>query len=288
MCGISRRMLLRDLQSRRDAGVPLRFDKQLDCYSIPGSCCPPPTNFTAAEAVSLIVLAREIGRTDRLPFYDGADAAALKLEGSLPVARRPELRLATTSIRIKPVQINRREGKADLFHRLLDTRAQRRVVEIQYGSLTEWEQITTRLRPYPLLFSRHSWYVIGRSSLPAEIRTCNVGRIVAAEAAQSEIHGAAGFQPRAPRPQRLEHDPGARQRLPGRGAFSSSAGPKTWPRSCGTKPNGRGTWKTDRWSFVPKSPGGTKLWGGFWVTAIRPKSASRPNSAALWPSVPST
>jgi predicted DNA-binding transcriptional regulator YafY len=179
VCGVSRRTLFRDLESLRQAGVPLQFDKEQECYSIPSSFFLPPTNFTAAEALSLIALAREMGRSDRLPFYEGAYAAAVKLEGSLPAPLRQELRLATKSIRIKPLQISRLEGKADVFHRLLDARARQRVVEIEYSSLTEWDNITTKLRPYHLLFSRHCWYVIGRSSLHAEIRTFNVARIAA-------------------------------------------------------------------------------------------------------------
>ncbi|MCH7989771.1 MAG: WYL domain-containing protein [Planctomycetes bacterium] len=35
--------------------------------------------------------------------------------------------------------------------------------------------------PYRLLFNRRSWYVIGRSSLHRQIRTFNIGRILAAE-----------------------------------------------------------------------------------------------------------
>lgn len=193
VCGISRRTLFRDLESLRHAGVPLQFDKEQDRYSIPSSFFLPPTNFTAAEAMSLIALAREMGRDDRLPFYQEACAAALKLEGSLPAPLRQELRLATKSIRIKPVQINRLENKADLFHQLLDARARLRVVEIEYGSLTEWEQIATKLRPYQLLFSRHSWYVIGRSSLHAEVRTFNVDRIVSLKVLNQKYTVPRGF-----------------------------------------------------------------------------------------------
>lgn len=180
-CGVSRRTLFRDLQSLRSAGVPLEYEKEQDRYSIPGSFYLPPTNFTAAEALSLIALAVEMGRSDRLPFYEEAYTAALKLEGSLPTELRKELRLATRALRIKPSQINRLAGKASIFQQLAAARAERRVVRIDYDSLTEWEKISTKLRPYQLLFSRHSWYVIGRSSLHAEIRTFNVGRIVALE-----------------------------------------------------------------------------------------------------------
>ena len=54
-------------------------------------------------------------------------------------------------------------------------------VPIEYDSLTEWERITTKLRVYQLLFSKHSWYAIGRSSLHGEVRTFNVSRIVSLE-----------------------------------------------------------------------------------------------------------
>jgi proteasome accessory factor B len=50
---------------------------------------------------------------------------------------------------------------------------------MNYASLTEWQTITTTLRPYQLLFSGRSWYAIGRSSLHREIRTFNLARIEA-------------------------------------------------------------------------------------------------------------
>jgi predicted DNA-binding transcriptional regulator YafY len=193
LCGVSRRTLFRDLESLRDSGVPLEFDKEQDRYSIAGSFFLPPTSFTAAEALSLIALAREMGRADRLPFYEGAYAAALKLEGSLPTALRQELQLATKSIRIKPSQINRLENKETIFQQLLDARCERHVVQIEYDSLTEWQKITTNLRPYQLLFSRHSWYVIGRSSLHAEVRTFNLGRIVSLKALHQKYSVPRGF-----------------------------------------------------------------------------------------------
>jgi predicted DNA-binding transcriptional regulator YafY len=57
----------------------------------------------------------------------------------------------------------------------------RQVVRIEYDSLTEWQKITTKLRVYHLLFSKHSWYAIGRSSLHYEVRTFNVSRILSLE-----------------------------------------------------------------------------------------------------------
>jgi proteasome accessory factor B len=85
----------------------------------------------------------------------------------------------TRSIRIRLNQIAQLQGKAGVYQELLSAMEKHRVVRIRYDSFTEWEMITTKLRPYQLLFSRHSWYVIGRSSLHREVRMFNVARITA-------------------------------------------------------------------------------------------------------------
>jgi proteasome accessory factor B len=85
------------------------------------------------------------------------------------------------AIRIQPMPVTPLESKAAIYHDLVEARNKRRVVRIEYDSLTEWERITTKLRPYHLLFCRHSWYVIGRSSLHGEVRTFNLSRIASLE-----------------------------------------------------------------------------------------------------------
>jgi proteasome accessory factor B len=180
-CGVSRRTMFRDLEALRVAGVPIDYDQDLDRYSIPGSYFLPPINFTAAEALSLVALANEFGRDGRLPFYEPAYTAAMKLQGSLPPALREQLRDLARSIRIQPPPVSQLRSKLGIYQQLVDARAARRAVRIEYDSQTEWERITTKLRPYHLLFSRHSWYVIGRSSLHGEVRTFNIGRILSLE-----------------------------------------------------------------------------------------------------------
>jgi proteasome accessory factor B len=176
-CGIGRRTIFRDLEALKHAGVPVEFDTDRDRYSIPSTYFLPPTNFTAAEALALIALAGEIGRGGQVPFYEAARSAALKLENSLPVPLQNELNLMTRSIRIHLGAVSDLKGQQAIYQSLVDARAARRVVRIQYSSLTEWETITTKLRPYHLMFSRHSWYVIGRSSVHGEVRTFNLSRV---------------------------------------------------------------------------------------------------------------
>ncbi len=67
------------------------------------------------------------------------------------------------------------------YQQLVEAIATRRVVRITYNSLTEWADIATKLRPYELLFNRHTWYVIGRSSHHAEVRIFNLARVKSLE-----------------------------------------------------------------------------------------------------------
>ena len=180
-CGMSRRTMFRDMEALRVAGVPIVFDREHDRYSIPSTHFLPPINFSAAEALSLVSLASEMGRGDRLPFYESARTAALKLEDSMPQVLREQLRDMTRAIRIQPTPVSPLRAKEQIYQHLVDARGARRIVRIQYDRHTESQRIVTKLRPYHLLFCRHSWYVIGRSSLHHEVKTFNVKRIVALE-----------------------------------------------------------------------------------------------------------
>jgi predicted DNA-binding transcriptional regulator YafY len=176
-CGVSRRTMFRDLDALRHSGVPIEFDADSDRYSIPGAHFLPPVNFTAAEALSLMALAIEFGRDGRLPFQEPAHSAVMKLEGSLPPGLREQLRDISRAIGTRPAPVSTINEKCGVYRQLVEARAKCRVIRIEYDSLTEWERITTKLRVYQLLFCRHSWYAIGRSSLHGEVRTFNVSRV---------------------------------------------------------------------------------------------------------------
>ena len=161
--------------------MPVLFDDRQGRYRIPGTYFLPPTNFTAEEALAVTVLCYELGGNDRLPFYRAALSAALKLESSLPGALREQVRQTTGGVEIRLQPLNPLEGQQSIYQQLLHAIAQSRAVRIRYDSFAEAVEIQTKLSPYRVLFSRHSWYVIGRSSLHREVRTFNVGRIGALE-----------------------------------------------------------------------------------------------------------
>jgi proteasome accessory factor B len=177
-CGVNRRTVFRDIDALRQSGLPLEFNKAENRYYIRGAFFLPPTNFTAAEALSLIVLAAEMCRSDRLPFSEAAQSAALKLEGSLPLALRQELMLLRRAIHVRPAQISRLEEKRSVYQQLVSAQATRHSVAVNYDSFTDRKVIETVLRPYQLVFCRRSWYVIGHSSLHHEVRTFNLSRVL--------------------------------------------------------------------------------------------------------------
>jgi predicted DNA-binding transcriptional regulator YafY len=180
-CGVGRRTIFRDLQTLRDAGVPLEFNAKAKQYYAKAKSTIQPGNFTADEAIAVIAIATELGRDRWLPFCDAAYQAALKIERSVSKPFQQGVRRAVSAIKIRPTRPAYLKGKADVYEQLIAAVVRRHAVKIEYESLTEWECITTGLRPYQLLFSQHSWYIIGRSSLHREIRIFNLARIKSLE-----------------------------------------------------------------------------------------------------------
>jgi predicted DNA-binding transcriptional regulator YafY len=192
-CSISRRTLFRDLETLKAAGVPLEFDSHTGRYLIAGDFFLRPTNFTPAEALSIIALASQLGGDADTPLFGAARSAALKLESSLPPALRRELESVAQAINLRIPAADAIAGQESVYETLVSALAERRVAKIVYQSLTEWDQITTNLRPYQLLFCRHSWYIIGGSSLHRETRTFNLSRIQSIELLKQKYVRPRGF-----------------------------------------------------------------------------------------------
>lgn len=191
--GVASRTIFRDLETLREAGVPLVYDESERRHRIPTNYFLPPTNFTPHEALALLVLCYELGDSSGLPFQSSARQAALKLESNLPSRLRSYVQGAADAVRIRLTQAGRSRRHESIYLQLLDAVAGRSAVRMRYQSLTEWEEISTKLHPYQLLFSRRSWYVVGRSSLHREVRTFNLLRIVQLETLDESFNLPARF-----------------------------------------------------------------------------------------------
>lgn len=190
---MSRRTIFRDLDELRESGIDLLYDESQQRYHIPDVYFLPPTNFTPEEALALIVLCHDLGDDSKLPFFAPAQSAAVKLESTLPARLRDRLKLAAGALRIRMEPRNPLLGQQPIYEQLLEAAASRRSVRILYHSLAEQKEIKTRLNPYQLMFSRRSWYAIGRSSLHRATRTFNVGRILDLEPLKDRYQIPAGF-----------------------------------------------------------------------------------------------
>jgi proteasome accessory factor B len=150
-------------------------------------------NFTPEEALALVVLCHDLSEQLPAMFFGPARSAALKLQSSLPARLRQTVQSTGPAVQVQLVPINRLEGMGAVYGQLLTAVTERRGVRIRYRSLAEEQTISTRLHPYRLLFSRRTWYAIGRSSLHRATRTFNVGRIVELEMLDDRFRVPRGF-----------------------------------------------------------------------------------------------
>jgi proteasome accessory factor B len=125
----------------------------------------------------MMVLCHELGDVRQVPFLGSAKTAALKLESSLPSNVREQIRGVADAIHIRLQTATPLDGQSPVYQQLLGAIADRHSVRIEYDSFFDRDLIRTRVSPYRLLFTRHSWYVIGRSTIHKSVRTFNVARI---------------------------------------------------------------------------------------------------------------
>ena len=165
----------------------------------------------------------------------GGDQARSLLAGRL----REQVRdvTAAVQIRLTPDQ-SADAGRSRSIGNCCTARRSASRCASRYTSFGDDGQIVTKLSPYRLLFSRHSWYVIGRSSLHREVRTFNVGRI-------SDLRAAGRRASKSRAAFSIERYLGNAWHLipePGPDVMSWSASknwwPATWPKCSGTRPSG--------------------------------------------------
>ncbi len=192
-CGVSRRTVFRDLELLRASGLEVLYDPLEGRYRLLGEVLLPSANFTLEEALALLTLCHELGDHQGVPLWGAAHRAALKLESVLPAHLRQQLAQLSPAIHIRLEARNPLNQKQHVLQQLLRAWSRRQAVRIHYDSLADGGPILTKLHPYCILFSRRSWYCIGRSSLHRATRTFNLGRIQHLELLEERYRIPAGF-----------------------------------------------------------------------------------------------
>ncbi len=177
LLGISRRTFFRDLKDLQSAGIEILYDTATQGYWIPIHHALPPTQLTLAETLALIVLAKETEESGRsLPFLDAARDASLKLQSSLPSHLAEQASRLSERVAVHAEPTGHTASGRPHYERLLEGATTHRKVRGRYFSFADGTEIQTLLSPYRMLFRRHAWYVIGRSSIHRAVRTFHVGR----------------------------------------------------------------------------------------------------------------
>ena len=90
--GVSVRTIYRDLDSLREASLPLHSDRgRGGGYALDRTYALPPVNFTAREATLLLALGRWATDMRVLPFTTTLHSALDKVRGALPTATQRQL-----------------------------------------------------------------------------------------------------------------------------------------------------------------------------------------------------
>ncbi len=186
-CGVSRRTVFRDIESLKEAGVPIEFDSSDQKYRIDAAHFLQPTNLTLEEALSVVLLAGRVGDLERDSIFSAAISAASKIEAGLPPGMQDQLREVAEAVDYRPPAANPLNDKGEVYRKLLTANVQQRVVRMEYDCLTEFREFTTEVHPYHLLFQERSWYLIGYSPRHESVRTFNLGRISEVEVTEESF-----------------------------------------------------------------------------------------------------
>ncbi len=178
-CGVSRRTIFRDLNTIEKAGIPVFYDRPTGRYRIHRTALMPSINLGLDEALALVVLASELGKSGRLPLLEPARDAAAKIEASLPLGMRAMVGGLARTTAVRTTATARHNALRKTYQLVQRAIVRRQPLEAIYISFHDTGQIRTRLNPYWLLFNERAWYVIGRSSKHQAVRTFKLGRFVA-------------------------------------------------------------------------------------------------------------
>jgi predicted DNA-binding transcriptional regulator YafY len=187
LCDCSQRTIYRDIDTLQRSGMSLHYDANHGGYRLPTRQQLPPAELTLPETLALIVLGQQLGDTRQgIPFQAAARQAIHKLVNLLPAGMVDRLGESAQSVQIHLDPRNSLDGFQGVYDRLVECVRLSQPVRMSYQSLSPQELVETKLSPYHLLFSRRSWYVIGRSSLHRTVRTFNLSRMRDVEVLENE------------------------------------------------------------------------------------------------------
>jgi len=186
-CRVSRRTVYRDLATIEKVGIPFFYNRASGGYQMHKTGMLPAINLTLEEAIALVLMATELGRTGRMPLLQPAHDAAAKIECMLPVGLRATMGAALRGMAVLPGPMARHNSLQETYRLARQAIARHEALDAVYISFHDKGQIHTRLEPYWLIFCERAWYLIGRSSLHKAVRTFKLGRFKSLAPAKAQF-----------------------------------------------------------------------------------------------------
>lgn len=176
--GVSRRTVFRDLGLLNRAGIRYAYDHDSKRYSAARTTLLPPVTLSSAEALSLLLAARNLLNGVPLPDTDAVASAALKLESMLPSSLRDYCGPIVDRMDYRPDPASDSSSIADTIAVLQTALASDHKIFVAYDSYLEGHVIESVLHPYRLAYIHRGWYLVAHSQDAARVQTYKVERIL--------------------------------------------------------------------------------------------------------------
>lgn len=179
LCACSERNIYRDIKMLEGAGVPISFDAVDGGYSIRRDFFLRPVDLTLEEALSLVLLAREVGQTEQLPHASEAGKAVDKLLAMLPLNIREMIDELMPRVTVDLARVAN-EPTAEIYSLVRQAINDKRSLQCVYESQSKkpnGDGGKFRFDPYELYFGQRAWYVVGLHHGRGEVRTLKLARL---------------------------------------------------------------------------------------------------------------
>ena len=183
--GVETRTVRKYADELRDAGIPLRMTDRR--YHIDRTFFLPPIDFTADEAMSLLLLAESFGPDSPAPEHRAVERVAQKIRAGLPAGLRTEIDACLPQITVHPAATGR-STDPELWALVNAAIAEGTALEVHYtaagrprATRVDAAPEVFRFDPYALYFGQRSWFAVGaHHGRNGELRNLKLGRFNAA------------------------------------------------------------------------------------------------------------
>ena len=182
-CGVSVRMIYRDMKALEGAGIPYFHDRESGGYQVRRDFFLPPVQLTLDEALALSALAEHVAGAEQVAYLKPASKALAKVRGQLPASIRSELEQIEDHVAIKLASAMPPEGATDVYETVRHALSSRTALRCVYESVNAPVEPTKPssgdsfvFKPYALLFNQRAWYTLGHHGGRREIRCLKLTR----------------------------------------------------------------------------------------------------------------